>query len=108
MSLDILSGLHMVTADHLVGFPIVSDLLVLKRIPASLIAAATGLSALLSDKEQILYQNYYFASDSTLACRYEFPSEFAEALDHGLSSGKDTKVMLRMVPVSTDTAEAIQ
>ena len=38
-------------------------------------------------------------------CRYEFPSEFSEALDHATSSGKDTKVLLRMTATSVDTSE---
>ena len=31
-----------------------------------------------------------------VCCRYSFPAEFDEALDHAVSSGKGTKILLRM------------
>ncbi len=30
-----------------------------------------------------------------VCCRYSFPAEFGEALDHAMSAGKGTKILLR-------------
>ena len=32
-----------------------------------------------------------------MCCRYSFPAEFGEALDHAMSCGKGTKILLRFV-----------
>lgn len=38
-----------------------------------------------------------------VSCRYSFPSEFDEALDHAMSDGKGTKILLRFVEAKAES-----